>query len=120
MADVVYLDPIDHVSGKISKKFRTVYNYRKASKRKYTQVRDARSTPPTAKEMALHTKFRTVALARNERAQDLMHITQDQAAYTEARKATGFKYTTFFGWLFAKAWEYYNDNTGKVVWPENL
>ena len=118
MAQVVYLDPIDHVSGKISKKYRTVYNYRKASKRKYTQVRDTRTTPPTANEMALHTKFRTVRLAALERAQDLMNMTQDQAAYAEARKVTGFKYTTFNGWLFAKAWENYKDESHSVIWPE--
>ena len=120
MAQVVYLDPIDHVSGKISKKYRTVYNYRKASKRKFTQVRDARTTPPTSKEMALHTKFRTVRLAALERAQDLMHMTQDQASYNEARKASGFKYTTFNGWLFAKGWENYKEESHSVVWPERL
>ena len=97
-----------------------MYNYRKASRRKFTQVRDARTTPPTSKEMALHTKFRTVRLAALERAQDLMHMTQDQASYNEAKKAAGFKYTTFNGWLFAKGWENYKEESHSVVWPERL
>ena len=120
MGKPFFLDPIDYISGKISRKFRTVYNRRKDSDRRYTQVRNARTTPPSAKEMAHHTKFRTCAIAANERAQDLMHMTQDQEAYREAKKAAGFKYHTFRGWLVAKAVQYYNDSTGKVVWPEHL
>ena len=38
MGRVVFEDPIEHISGKISKKFRTCYNFRRASKRKYTSV----------------------------------------------------------------------------------
>ena len=33
MAIVTYEDPIHHLSGKISKKYRTCYNYRKRSDR---------------------------------------------------------------------------------------
>ena len=120
MSAVYFLDPIDYISGKISKKYRTVYNRRRASDKRYTQVRDARTTPPTAKEMAQHTKFRTCVQAANERAQDLMSMTQDQAAYSNAKKTAGFKYHSFRGWLVGKAFENYNDNTGKVVWPESL
>ena len=120
MSAVYFLDPIDYISGKISKKYRTVYNRRRASDKRYTQVRDARTTPPTAKEMAQHTKFRTCVLAANERAQDLINMTQDQTAYREAKKAAGFKYHSFRGWLVAQAFQYYNDSTGKVVWPEHL
>ena len=42
MATVVYEDPIHHISGKISKKYRTTYNYRKQSDRKYTSVHGER------------------------------------------------------------------------------
>ena len=52
MADVVFEDPIHHISGKISKKYRTCYNYRKAGGRKYTSVhgatlRNSRRQTPT-------------------------------------------------------------------------
>ncbi len=58
MSRVVFLDPIDHVSGKLSKNSRVTYCYRPASisehgeERKYTQIRGKRSTPYTAAELA--------------------------------------------------------------------
>ena len=54
MSKVYFLDPIDHVSGKLSKKSRVTYCYRhpglseKGEERKYTQIRGKRSTPYTA------------------------------------------------------------------------
>ena len=45
MGKVVYEDPIHHISGKISRKYRTCYNYRKWSDRKYTSVHGDRTTP---------------------------------------------------------------------------
>ena len=51
MSKVVFLDPIDHVSGKLSKKSRVTYCYRhpglseKGEDRRYTQIRGKRSTP---------------------------------------------------------------------------
>ncbi len=67
MSKVVFLDPIDHVSGKLSKKSRVTYCFRPASmsehgeERKYTQIRGKRSTPYTAAELARFDKFSAVA-----------------------------------------------------------
>ena len=66
MSKVVFLDPIDHVSGKLSKKSRVTYCYRSNSNeagedRKYTQIRGKRSTPYTAAELARFDKFAAVA-----------------------------------------------------------
>ena len=68
MSKVVFLDPIDHVSGKLSKKSRVTYCYRANSneageERKYTQIRGKRSTPYTAAELARFDKFSAVAKA---------------------------------------------------------
>ena len=68
MSKVVFLDPIDHVSGKLSKKSRVTYCYRSNSNeagedRKYTQIRGKRSTPYTAAELARFDKFSAVAKA---------------------------------------------------------
>ena len=69
MSKVVFLDPIDHVSGKLSKKSRVTYCYRhpglseKGEDRKYTQIRGKRSTPYTAAELARFDKFSAVAKA---------------------------------------------------------
>ena len=79
-----------------------------------------RTTPPSAREMALHTKFKTCVQAANERSMDLMNMTQDQAAYSTAKQVSGFKYHSIRGWLVAKAFQYYSDNTHSVVWPESL
>ena len=50
MGKVVFDDPVHHISGRISKKYRTCYNYRKWSDRKYTSVHGDRTTP-TASEV---------------------------------------------------------------------
>ncbi len=69
MSKVVFLDPIDHVSGKLSKKSRVTYCYRhaglseKGEDRRYTQIRGKRSTPYTAAELARFDKFSAVAKA---------------------------------------------------------
>ena len=122
MGKVVYEDPIHHISGRISKKFRTTYNYRKAGERKYTSIHGERTTPPSADELKRRAKFKTVRLAAIERAMDLSHLTDDQMDFAEERKTKGtaFKYTTYKGWLFGKGWQYFDESSMKVVWPERL
>ena len=78
MADVVFEDPIHHLSGKISKKYRTCYNYRKAGGRKYTSVHGERTTAVSAEELAQRSKFKVVRQAAIERSMDLSHLTYDQ------------------------------------------
>lgn len=119
MGKVVFQDPIDRISGKISEKFQTVYNYRKGSKRKYTQVRSEREQPASALETATRNKFRIVRRAANERASNTATILGDTAAYRTARKS-GDGHSTFNGWMFAQAWKYFDENTKTVIWPENL
>ena len=122
MGKVVFEDPVHHISGKISKKFRTTYNYRKASERKYTSVRGERTTPVSADEIAQRLKFKTIRLAALARSKDLAHMSQDQVAYKAEKKAQGtsFKYSTYLGWLFGKGFLYYNETTKQVDWPEEL
>lgn len=122
MAKVEYEDPIHHLSGKISKKHRTCYNYRRWSQRKYTSVHGERTTPVSAEEMAQRQKFRVVRLAAIERSMNLTYLTYDQMDFIAERKAQGsaFKYTTYKGWLFGKAWKCYNESTHEVNMPERL
>ena len=122
MAKVEYEDPIHHLSGKISKKHRTCYNYRRWSERKYTSVHGDRTTPVSATELAQRAKFKVVRLAAINRSMDLSHLTYDQMDFIAERKAQGsaFKYTTYKGWLFGKAWKCYNESTGTVTMPERL
>ena len=111
--------PVHHISGKISKKYRTTYNYRKASERKYTSIRGERTTPITPAEQIIQGKFSTVRATALVRSRDLAHLTADQARWALARKA-GDPHTTFNGWLFAKGWENYDEESGTVIWPDLL
>ncbi len=122
MGKVFYDDPINHISGKISRKYRTVYNHKRASKLNFTSVHGDRTTAETATELAIRAQFKVCRLAAQNRATDVSHLTQDKMAFSAERKAQGtaFKYTTYRGWLFGKAWQYYNSDTGQVVWPANL
>ena len=86
MAQVVYEDPIHHLSGKISKKYRTTYNYRKLSERKYTSVRGQRTTPVTEKERTWRTQFGQIAQMTRERLEDPALMTSDQAPFTKQSK----------------------------------
>ena len=120
MGLVVFEDPIEHISGKISKKFRTCYNYRRASKRKYTSVRGDRTTPVSADESKQRIKFRVARLAALDRSMDLSKVSADQEVFLAERKVDGFKYTTYKGWLFSKAYKYYDEESGTVKWPTSL
>ena len=119
MGKVYFIDPIEHISGKIAKKFQTIYNFRRASGRKYTSVRGERTASIKPGELEVQQKFRTIIAAVNTRAQDMSKMAADQAAF-ERQKAAGGKYTTLRGFLFGKAYENYNDETGAVTWPASL
>ena len=121
MAKVEYDDPIHHLSGKISKKYRTCYNYRKWSDRKYTSIHGDRTTPASTEELEQREKFRVVRLAAHNRSRDLMHLTYDQIDFINEKKTKpNFKYTTYRGWLFGKAWKCFNESTHEVNMPERL
>ena len=95
MAQVVYEDPIHHLSGKISKKYRTCYNYRKQSDRKYTSVHGERSTPVTEKEQTWRSQFAQIAAATRERMIDPAFLPGDQAAYAKQSKFKTFRAFVF-------------------------
>ena len=111
MAKVFYLDPIEHLSGKIAKRHRTVYNYRSASGRKYTSVHGARSTSPTSSELVMRTKFSVCTSAARLRLQDPSHSAADLALFRAQKK-----YSTILGFLVARAYSKYDDSTQTVIW----
>ena len=122
MGKVVFEDPIHHISGKISKKYRTCYNYRKWSDRRYTSIHGDRTTPASVEEIEHRLRFKVVRQAAQNRAMDLMHLTYDQMDFIAERKEKGanFKYSTYKGWLFGKAWKCYNESTHEVNMPDRL
>ena len=121
MGKVVFDDPVHHISGRISKKYRTCYNYRKWSDRKYTSVHGDRTTPASTEELEQRQKFKVVRQAALDRSKNLTYLTYDQIDFINEKKTKpNFKYTTYRGWLFGKAWKCFNESTHEVNMPERL
>ena len=122
MGKVVFDDPVHHISGRISKKYRTCYNYRKWSDRKYTSIHGDRTTPASTEELEQRLKFKVVRQAAQQRSMNLTYLSYDQMDFIAEKKAKGtsFKYTTYKGWLFGKAWKCYDESTNTVNMPERL
>ena len=112
MANVVFLDPVAYVQGKISRKHsKVVYSRLKATGKVYTSIRGERSGEPSATELAQREKFRVVNAAVNVRMADPTKQAADKAAFRAQSK-----YSTLRGMLFSRAWEGYAD--GAVVWDD--
>ena len=100
MGKVVFEDPVHHISGKISKKFRTIYNYAKLTGLKFTSVRGERTSQPSAKELALRERFTEVRAMVATRRKDLNKISQDQLDFIAQKDlATGKRTMTAYLWL---------------------
>ena len=119
MGKVYFDDPVHHISGKISRKYRTCYNYKRVNGLKFTSVHGDRVVPASAEELARREKFKIVRLAARERSMQPTTLSADQLAYKRARNA-GDEHVTFKGWLFYKGWQYYDAGTNTVVWPASL
>ena len=99
MGKVFFEDPIHHISGKIAKKFRTIYNYMKATGLKYTSVHGERSTQPSTKELKARERFTAVAAMVRARKIDLSKIVTDQEAFLAQKDtATGAKTMKAYLW----------------------
>jgi hypothetical protein len=115
MAHVEWSAGIDHVSGALSKPGKSgqhsctkmlLGTHRVAAttsnkcNRLYLRRKVERSTLPTSNEMDARTRFATVGAAVRTRAKDLMHISEDQAAF-EAQKNLANGKKTFRAYLWA-------------------
>ena len=104
MGLVHFLDPVDYISGKISKKFITIYNHRLQSDRRYTQVRGPRLTRPSADEISHRTDFGAIARATNTRLHNQAQYAQDMIAF---KAQTRYKTLRKYVWNLCTN-EYYN------------
>ena len=102
MAKVTYLDPIDHLSGKISKQSRITYMHRTAATANtntgtpdFTHVRGNRTTAPSQSEIAQRTRFGQICTATRQRLMDASKAPADIAA---------FKAQTQFRTLYQFVW----------------
>ena len=106
MAKVFYLDPIDHLSGKISKQSRTTYMHRTAATSNtgtpnFTHVCGSRTTALTQSEVAQRTRFGQICTATRQRLMDASKMPADIAA---------FKAQTQYRTLYQFVWHQVADN----------
>ena len=102
MSKVVFLDPVDHVSGKLSKKSRVTYMYKAENDRKYTQIRGKRKTPYSADELARFDKFAAVSRAT---AAVMKNPQSLNTAQTEFKAQSTYKKLRDYVWH--REWENY-------------
>ena len=89
MAKIIYKDPIESISGKISKKDSTIYYRRSAptsnlemlANPNYSGTYGKRSTLPSAAEIAARTRFGNICKACQTRLKDPSKAQADLAAF---------------------------------------
>ena len=102
MAKVVYLDPIDHISGKISRKHRTVYYYRAGTGAKYTSIFTTPTGTPTAAQQACTAKFRQAAQQTNTIMMDVTAVEPYRTAWRNLIRSGNTTYKTLRGYIFSQ------------------
>lgn len=105
MAKVVYIDPIDYLSGKIAKRHRTTYCYRTGTGAKYTQQYTSPTSDPTAAQQASTAKFRQAAQQTNTIMTDIDQLTPYRTAWVAHLKSGSPRYRTLRGFIFAKVYK---------------
>ena len=89
MAQITYESPVKHVSGKLFKADKVIYQVRKAptsnvamiENHNYTSVCGKRSTPYSDAEKAAQTRFGKICMATNARLNDASQQAADIAAF---------------------------------------
>ena len=100
MSKIVFLDPVDYISGKIAKKFRTIYCYRKSSDRRYTTIHSKHTVAQTELAINARNRFTAVSQAIKARKRDLSKLTDDQQAFLAQRNLpNGKKTMQAYYWL---------------------
>lgn len=100
MAKVVYIEPIESISGKLFKKSKVVFMVRKAAtsnsgNKNYTHSVGVRSTRPSENELAQRAKFAQICKAVSTRLTDGTQMAKDQAAF---KQQTTYKTLRQFVW----------------------
>lgn len=101
MRKVVFLDPVDYISGKVSPAHtRTIYKRLRATDRRFTSVRmDEDNKPATEAQVAQQEKFKAVVKSTRQRMQDASKMPQDLAAFQKQKQ-----YKTMYGYVFSQEW----------------
>jgi len=104
MARVVYLVPVDHLSGKLAKDNNIIFCFRQQSGCCYTTLHSKRKTAPSEIELAHRKRFSTTRKAALVRARNQEMAVADRQAWRTEQRRKG-TYYSFPGWLFKEEWE---------------
>lgn len=87
MRKVVFLDPVDYISGKVSPAHtRTIYKHVRATDRRFTSVRmDEEDKPATEAQVAQQAKFKAVVQSTRQRMQDASKMQQDLLGFQKQK-----------------------------------
>jgi len=105
MAKVHYLDPIDYLSGKISKRHRTTYCYRQTTDRRYTTVYTTPTGAPTAAQQSTKQKFSQAAQQTNTIMMDVDQLELYRTAWRNLIRSGNRTYSTLRGYIFAQVYK---------------
>ena len=125
MAKVVWSNGIDYVSGALNKVKKGQHDHEKMligthrvaattnahCNRIYLRAKPKRTTPLSTKEINIRNRFRAVAAMVQERKEDLMKVTQDQAAFL-AQKDTANGKKTMRAYLWYVCGQEYDQENG--------
>lgn len=101
MAIVKFIDPVDYVRGKVSKKnTQTIYKRLRSTNRRFTSVReDEDDKPATETQVAQQAKFSAVVKSTRKRMQDASKMQQDLLGFQKQKQ-----YKTLYGYVFSQEW----------------
>ena len=105
MAKVHYLDPLDYLSGKITKRHRTTYCYRQTTDRRYTTVYTTPTGAPTAAQQSTKQKFSQAAQQTNAIMMDINQLDPYRQAWHNLIRSGNHTYSTLRGYIFAQVYK---------------
>ncbi len=99
MAKVVFIDPVNYVSGKLSKASTTVYCYNAKTDHRFVRSYTPQQDNPTENQLALREKFAKAVTATYTRLNDAAQRTTDEVDFAKQTK-----YKTIFGFVFSQVY----------------
>lgn len=105
MSLVHYLDPIDYLSGKITKRHRTIYCYRNEVDRRYTTVHTKSSKDPSAAQTSVRQKFADAVAGMLAIMADPAQLEPYRTQWKNHVKSGKTDHRTLRGFIFAEVYK---------------
>lgn len=104
MRTVVFMDPVDYITGKLSPTHtRTIYKRLQSTDRRFTTLRqEDEGKSINGSQQALRARFGAVSKAAHQRLLDSKQVEQDLVNFKNQKQ-----YKTLFGYVFNQVWMTY-------------